>query len=109
MIITLLHFAIGILEVIGAVIIIGAAGLSVFELASAALRHRNLNGVESVRLRFAQRLVLALEFLIAADILTTLHTPTLEGLTLLGIIIAVRTVLSLSTAYELRQTGRING
>lgn len=97
-----LHILIGIIEIIGALIIASAATLALFDLFSTALKHRNLEGIEPVRLKFAQRLVLALEFLIAADILATLHTPTLEGLTLLGAIIVVRTVLSLSIAYELR-------
>ena len=103
MIITALHIIIGVLEIIGALIILVSASLSLFDLASTTLQHRNLDGVESVRLDFAQRLVLALEFLIAADILATLHTPTLASVALLGAIIIVRTVLSLSIAYELRQ------
>jgi uncharacterized membrane protein len=58
-----------------------------------------------VRLRLAERLVLSLEFLIAADILKTVVTPTLEGMAVLGAVIVIRTVLSLSIAYELRRDG----
>lgn len=77
--------------------------MSVFELVSTTLQSRSLDGIDAVRLEFGRRLVFALEFLIAADILTTLHTPTLESISLLGAIIIIRTVLSLSIAYELRQ------
>lgn len=101
---TALHIAIRSLEAIGAIIIVGAAGMALFDLARAGVRQMFRDGIEPVRLQFAQRLVLALEFLIAADILATLHAPTLEGAALLGAIIAVRTVLSLSIAYELRHS-----
>lgn len=41
----------------------------------------------------AQRLLLSLEFLIAADVLKTVVTPTLEGMVLLGGIVLIRTTL----------------
>ena len=98
-----LHFAIAIIEGIGGLIIALSAGLSLFDLIRTWF-HNGLRGdIEPFRLQFSQRLVLALEFLIAADILATLHTPTLEGIGLLAAVIVLRTVLSLSIAYELKQ------
>lgn len=99
---TPLHFAMLILEGIGGFIIVGAAGLSSFDLVRTWFTKGLRVDIEPLRLQFGQRLVLALEFLIAADILATLHTPTLEGIALLGSVIVVRTVLSLGIAYELR-------
>ena len=99
---TLLNVAIRILEVLGAVVIVSAAAVSLIDLGRAALGRAMREAVEWVRLEFAQRLVLALEFLIAADILSTLHTPTLEGIALLAATIGLRTVLSLSIAWEIR-------
>lgn len=101
-IIDYLHFFISALEVTGAVIILASAGLSLVELGKTVLTSRNFDGVDSVRLRFAQKLVLGLEYLIAADILSTLHSITLESISVLGAIILIRTVLSMSIAYELR-------
>jgi uncharacterized membrane protein len=98
----LLRIAVLSLEIVGAVVIVSAAVVSVFDIGRAALGRSLREAVEWIRLAFAQRLVLALEFLIAADILSTLHTPTLEGLAMLAAIIAVRTVLSLSIAFEIR-------
>jgi uncharacterized membrane protein len=98
----LLHLAMLILEGIGGLIIACAAALSSFDLVRTWFNKGLREDIEPLRLQFGQRLVLALEFLIAADILATLHTPTLEGITLLGLVIVVRTVLSLSIAYELR-------
>jgi uncharacterized membrane protein len=105
MILTALHIAIWVLEGIGVLIIVAATAVSLVQLGKAVLDGAINEGVERVRLEFAQRLVLALEFLIAADILATVHTPTLEGVGLLGAIITIRTVLSLSITYELRVAG----
>ncbi len=46
-------------------------------------------------------LLLGLEFLIAADIINTLMTPTTQELILLGAIVAIRTVISCSLNSEL--------
>lgn len=97
-----LHIAIDILQWIGAFIIVSAAAAAVFNLTFSLYRRQLKTAIEHERLQLAQRLVLALEFLIAADILASIHTPTLEGLGLLGAVIAMRTVLSLSIMYELR-------
>ncbi|MBI2675828.1 MAG: DUF1622 domain-containing protein [Candidatus Aenigmarchaeota archaeon] len=43
---------------------------------------------------FTHRIVFALEFFIAADILKTILVPTLEDLIQLAIIVAIRTVLA---------------
>jgi len=98
-----LNIAIVVIEAIGALMIVGAVLLSIAELALSVIRRNLTADTMAARLRLAQRLVLAIEFLIAADILKTIRTPTLEGMALLGAIIAVRTVLSLSIAYELRK------
>ena len=46
------------------------------------------------------------EFLIAADIVHTVLTPTLADLAILGAIVAIRTVISFSINWELRQASR---
>jgi len=98
-----LNIAIVVIEAVGALMIVGAVLLSIGELALSVIKRNLTADTMAARLRLAQRLVLAIEFLIAADILKTIRTPTLEGMALLGAIIAVRTVLSLSIAYELRK------
>ena len=47
-------------------------------------------------------LLLGLEFLIAADIVETLMKPTTQDLIILGAIVAIRTVISLSLNAELK-------
>lgn len=99
-----LNIAIVLTEAVGALMIVGAVLLSSVELARAVVTRMFASDITAARLRLAQRLVLAIEFLIAADILKTIRTPTLGGMALLGAIIGVRTVLSLSIAYELRRS-----
>tara|TARA_R110002167_G_scaffold25986_11_gene89687 strand:+ start:850 stop:1161 length:312 start_codon:yes stop_codon:yes gene_type:complete len=99
----ILHFTIVFMEGVGGLIIFGAAIFAIYDLFSCWYRKGIRENVEPLRLQFCRRLVLALEFLIAADILATLHTPTTEDIALLAAIIVVRTVLSISITYELRQ------
>jgi uncharacterized membrane protein len=49
---------------------------------------------ESVRHQFASYLLLALEFLIAADIIATVIHPTFEEIAILASIVVIRTVIS---------------
>ncbi len=91
------------IEGVAALMIAGSVLAGAVELGVAAFRRHLAERTTAVRLRLAERLVLSLEFLIAADILKTVVTPTLEGMAVLGAVIVIRTVLSLSIAYELRR------
>ncbi len=57
---------------------------------------------KSLRHQLAYYLLLSLEFLIAADILDTIVQPSLEELAILGGILAIRTVISVSLGWEMR-------
>jgi uncharacterized membrane protein len=58
----------------------------------------------ATRQRLGRGLVLSLEFFIGADIIRTVTTTfTLENILILGAIIVLRTVLSFSLEYELRE------
>ena len=61
---------------------------------------------EDLRHHLGYYLLLGLEFLIAADIVHTVLTPTLADLAILGAIVAIRTVISFSINWELRQVSR---
>ena len=60
------------------------------------------SGRKALRHQLAFYLLLSLEFLIAADIIDTIVQPSLEELAMLGGIIAIRTVISLSLNWELK-------
>ena len=54
----------------------------------------NIERVSVIRRNFGNYLLLGLEFLIAADIIQTIITPTLEELAILGGIVIVRILLN---------------
>jgi uncharacterized membrane protein len=106
---TLIHisFAIG---VIGVAIILWGVVSSLVHLVR--LEYSRLRGRESLEEKEALRhelgyyLLLGLEFLVAADIVHTILTPTLHELAVLGAIVAIRTVISVSINWELKQAER---
>ncbi len=61
-----------------------------------------------VRQDLGYYIVLGLEFLIAADIMHTIRNPTLQELAVLGIIVAIRTVISYFVTHEMQQSGRLD-
>jgi len=50
-------------------------------------------------------LLLSLEFLIAADIIDAIVQPSREELAILGSVLAIRTVISVSLSWELKIAG----
>jgi uncharacterized membrane protein len=96
-------FGIGVLGVL--IIVFGvAAGMVRFLRAEFLfVRGRDVED-ERKRLRhvLGYYLLLGLEFLIAADIIDTLMKPSVQDLTVLGAIVLIRTVISLSLNVELR-------
>ena len=94
------------IEALGIVVITGVA---VFALGRAGYRHMLREDREAIfqelRLRMGRGILLGLEILIAADIITTVAVDlTFEGVGVLGLIVAIRTFLSFSLEMEL--TGR---
>ncbi len=83
---------------IGVAIIVWGVILTVIRLLSLEFNRFKKKSIyherESVRHRFASYLLMALEFLIAADIIATVINPKLEGIAILASIVAIRTVLS---------------
>ena len=66
------------------------------------LARKKLNQLEKLRQSIGKSILLGLEVLIAADIILTVSTePTLRSVTILGLIVVVRTILSTSLQVEL--------
>ena len=66
------------------------------------LTRKKLSPLEKLRQSIGQSILLGLEVLIAADIILTVSTePTLRSVTILGLIVLVRTILSTSLQVEL--------
>lgn len=102
----LIHWAVLLVEGLAAVLIVAAVLAAVFDLGRSLFRRRLKDETITIRLRLAERFVLALEFLIAAGILKSVTTTTLEDVAVLGGIILIRIGLGLSIDYELRRNSR---
>lgn len=63
---------------------------------------KSFNDFHHVRQELASYLLLSLEFVIAADIIHTITSPTMENLLLLSIIVVIRTAISFVLERELR-------
>jgi uncharacterized membrane protein len=83
---------------IGVAIIVWGVILTVYRLlilVFSRFKHKSIyRERESVRHQFASYLLLALEFLIAADIIATVIHPTFEEIAILGSIVVIRTMIS---------------
>ncbi|MBE0393772.1 putative membrane protein [Flavobacterium sp. 7E] len=90
-----------IMEVIGVLTIFVG---SIIALAKFIFLLKNKNGMSYIELRQAvgKSILIGLELLIAADIMATVVTePTLLSVSILGLIVIIRTFLSLSLQVEL--------
>lgn len=77
-------------------------GLAVATLRYAAGGLRKPNGYRQFRQDLGRGILLGLEFLVAADIIRTVAvTPTMQGVLILGMIVLIRTFLSMSLQVEL--------
>ncbi len=98
-----LHLTARLMEGAGvAVIVLGA----LFALASALLEvQRNGAGEDAYqlfRIRLGRSILLGLELLVAADIIGTVAVdPTVQNLVVLGLIVLIRTFLSISLEVEI--------
>jgi len=103
---TIILWLVRVIELIAVVMIVAAALIATWQLARRLVTQPGRSVATDIRLALGQHLVLALEFMIAADILKTVLTPTLEDLAFLGGIILIRTVLTVSIAYEVRRSSK---
>jgi len=64
---------------------------------------KKLQDRETIRYQFGTYLVLGLDFMLAADIIHTIHNPQLDELYILSIIVVIRTVISFFLYREIAQ------
>lgn len=106
-------FLVPLIEGIGILIVVWAVAEAVVSLARRGrllLRGaESVDGLHAIRLTMGERLVLALEFFLAGDIVRTILVPTWESLAILGGIVAIRTVLVLFLHMELKHAARAPG
>lgn len=85
------------------VILVAVISATVMFVAALAVGRRNLRSAyHSYRTRLARGILLGLEFLVAADIIGTVAVdPTLRNVSILGLIVLIRTFLSFSLETEI--------
>jgi len=64
-------------------------------------------GYNDIRLDFTTKIVLALEFFIAADLIKSILQPTLSDVIVLAVIVAIRTVVGYSLNTELKELSSV--
>jgi uncharacterized membrane protein len=97
------------ISVVGALIVIwGIVEVAVAFLKLKVDRSREdaIQGSEAIRQRLGAHLLLGLEIFIAADIISSVASPTWERVGILASIVAVRTVLSYFLRMEIKQSVR---
>ena len=90
-------------ELAAVIVIVAGAIYAVFSAAREFSRAKRLDPLFAFR-GFAGWLVLALEFLLAADILKTAISPTWTDIGQLAAIAGIRTFLNYSLGHDLRHT-----
>jgi uncharacterized membrane protein len=89
-------------EVAGAaVLVVGFVLALVLSIRSLVRGDGATNTFRTVRSTLGGAILLALEVLVAADLIRTLREPTLEEALILGIIVVIRTILSISIQIEI--------
>lgn len=85
-----------------AIVVVGSVSALLPYLWSVAHRQQPLEAYRKIRRRLGRAILLGLEFLVAGDIIRTVAVaPTPRGVSVLGIIILIRTFLSISLEVEI--------
>ncbi|SJM62181.1 DUF1622 domain-containing protein [Gulosibacter sp. 10] len=96
------EFVTVVFEMIGvAVMIIGFTIAAVLAVRALARGRGGAAAFKLLRTIIGSSILLGLEVLVAADLIKTVTTPTLEEALILGIIVMIRTVLSVSIQIEI--------
>ncbi|MCK8518673.1 DUF1622 domain-containing protein [Methanoculleus sp. 7T] len=82
-----------VLGAFGALFIIYGAVIAIIELLARETRIRR-QSYHDIRATFTTRILIGLEFFVAADLLKTILEPTFQDLIILGSLVAIRTVVS---------------
>lgn len=90
-------------ETIGAAIVVVGVGIALWLL----LTKRDKTRFNAVRLTLARYLALALEFQLAADILSTTVAPTWDKIGKLAVIAIIRTALNFFLMREMREAADV--
>ena len=98
-----LHVAAIAIGAIGVLIILYGVARGTIKLIKTELTGSRTRDRNTLRMDLGYYLLLGLEFLVAADVIETLLAPDLDHVLTLGAIVVIRTVISFSLNWELKQ------
>ncbi|OPX60110.1 MAG: hypothetical protein A4E25_00749 [Methanobacterium sp. PtaB.Bin024] len=90
------------LAVFGAILVFYGGIRAVIEILAKEILRKSYQ-YHDIRLDFTTKIVLGLEFFIAADLIKSILQPTLTDLIVLAVIVAIRTVVGYSLNAELKE------
>ncbi len=99
---SVLDVIVTIFELIAALIIFYGSARAVAEILASAT-HRHAPDYAAIRREYSKKIVLALEFFIANDLVRTILEPSLNQVIVLAFIVGIRTVVGLSLNRELKE------
>ena len=91
------------LDLIGVVIIVVGAINALTRYFLGLMGKASSMGIDQMRLDLGRNIVLAVEFLLAADIIKTIVTPDYYEIGMLGALVIIRTILTYFLNLELEQ------
>ena len=86
-------------SIFGAILIVYGGLRAIVKILNVEIRKKSTN-YNSIRVDFTSKIVLALEFFIAADLIRTIIQPNLNEVIVLAVIVAIRTVVGYSLDKE---------
>jgi uncharacterized membrane protein len=86
-------------SIFGAILIVYGGLRAIYKILKVEL-WRQSSDYNAIRIDFTSKIVLALEFFIAADLVRTIIQPTLNEVIVLAVIVAIRTVVGYSLDKE---------
>lgn len=97
----LIYYSTKAIEISGVIVIIGGTLLATWTYLK-KVRHETNDTYEAFRRQLGRSILLGLEFLVAADIIATVAIkPSIESVSILGLVVIIRTFLSFSLEIEL--------
>ncbi len=99
---TIVYFVASILSYFGAIIIFYGGIRAIIGVISLEILKKDTT-YNDIRLDFTPKILIGLEFFIAADLIKTILAPNLNQVIILAIIVATRTVIGFSLNREIKQ------
>jgi len=89
-------------SIVGSIVIIYGGILAAYNTLLGEVKHRK-NYYAPVRIDFTSKIALGLEFFIAGDLIKTILEPGFNEIIVLGIIVAIRTIIGYTLSKESKE------